>query len=674
MEKLDPKKDGSSPDVISENIEKLRELFPEAFTEGSDEDGPRWKVDFDTLKEIIGEYGEKEAERYSFTWHGKSRARLIAQTPSTGTLRPCPEESVNWDTTKNLFIEGDNLEVLKLLQKSYHKKVKMIYIDPPYNTGNDFIYPDKFADNLDTYLRYTGQIDDEGFKVSTNSDGSGRYHTNWLNMMYPRLKLARNLLTDDGILLSSIDEHEMHHLRKLCDEVFGEENYAGEIVWKNSSKNDQDYISMQHEYFLVYVKDRNANKGAWTERKEGLEDIYKAFDSFREKHGNDWDAIHEEALDWYKSFNEANPIRGSKHYNWMDEKGVYFAADISGPNHGQYLYDIEHPETHKPCKRPASGWRYPKETMLKRISEGLVHFGKDHTTVPNNKIYLRDAEYQSVSSVRYKDGRVASKKLAALFGGAVFTNPKDSDLLSSLFESFEVTDGDIAMDFFAGSGTTAESIMRLNATTGSSCRFIMVQLPENLYVTLANATGGAKATTKRAIDYLEKRGKDPNLSEIAKERIRLVARNIREEAPHGSIDLGFRVFQLSSSNIKPWEADFDNVEQALLNSVDNIKSDRSEEDVLYELLLKYGLDLAIPIETRSVLDKKVYVIGGGALIVSLADGIDAKLAEGIVSIRDEIRPEVIRVVFKDSGFKDDVAKTNVMQVLKQAGIEDVKSL
>lgn len=674
MDKLDRNNGGSSPDIVEQNIETMRKLFPEVFAEGSEADGPRWKIDFDALKEVMGEYVEDEQERYSFTWNGKSRARRIAQTPSSGTLRPCPEESVNWDTTKNLFIEGDNLEVLKLLQKSYHKKVKMIYIDPPYNTGNDFIYPDKFADNLDTYLRYTGQIDDEGFRVSTNSESNGRFHTNWLNMMYPRVKLARNLLRDDGVILFSIDEHEFHHLRKICDEIFGEENYAGEIVWKNSSKNDQDYVSMQHEYLMVYVKDKNVNKGTWIERKEGLEEIYKAFDSFRQRHGENWDEIHAEALEWYKQFPESNPIRASQHYNWMDDKGVYFAADISGPHHGQYVYDVEHPVTHLPCKRPASGWRYPKETMAKRISEGSVHFGKDHSTVPNNKVYLKETEYQSVTSIRYKDGRVASKKLAALFGGAVFTNPKDSELLSSLFSSFGLENDDILLDFFAGSGTTAESILSLNARARSACRYILIQLPESLRAGLATATGSAKATTVRAIEYLEARGKKADLCEIAKERIRLVVAQLGPETPTEQFDCGFKVFGLNSSNIKPWDADLNNVGETLIDSVDNIKSDRSEGDVLYELLLKYGLDLAVPIEARPVAEKKVHIIGAGALIVCLADAIDTSTAEGIVKIRDEMQPEVIRVVFKDSGFKDDVAKTNIMQVLRQAGIEDVKSL
>ena len=355
METLDRDSDGSSLNIVQDNLEKLKNLFPDIFSEG--------KIDFNKLRETLGDYLETDEERYNFTWHGKSKARHIAQTVSTGTLRPCKAESKHWDTTQNLFIEGDNLEVLKLLQKSYHKQVKMIYIDPPYNTGKEFIYPDNYQDNLDTYLEYTGQKDSEGRKFGTNAETSGRYHTNWLNMMYPRLKLARNLLRDDGVIFISIDENEQANLKRLCEDVFGENNFAGEIVWKNSSKNDQSYISIQHEYILCFVKSKIENPGQWEEKKDGVEQIYKAFETFRRKHGNNWKEIHKEALAWYKQFPESNPISNSKHYSWMDERGVYFPDNISGPNFGQYRYDVKHPLTNNVCKQPSSGWRFPEETM-----------------------------------------------------------------------------------------------------------------------------------------------------------------------------------------------------------------------------------------------------------------------------------------------------------------------
>lgn len=667
MGKVIPEMDSKTMDIVAENVSKLKELFPEAFTEG--------KVDFEALKEVLGEYVDGREERYSFTWNGKSKARMIAQTPSSGTLRPCKDESVDWDTTQNLFIEGDNLEVLKLLQKSYHKKVKMIYIDPPYNTGKDFVYKDNFKDNIRNYKEITGQVDSEGRNISSNPETNGRYHTDWLNMMYPRLKLARNLLKMNGVIAISIDEKEVHNLKKVCDEVFGEENFAGEIIWKNSSKNDQDYISIQHEYILVYVRDKNINKGNWLEKKEGLDEIYKAFDSFKAKHGNDWDEIHKEALAWYKQFPESNPIYASKHYGWLDEKGVYFASDISGPNHGQYVYDLKHPITGKVCKTPASGWRYPEETMLQRVSDNLVHFGLDESTIPNNKTYLKDTEYQSVTSIRYKDGRVASKNLTKLFGENIFTNPKDPDLMFELFKSFEVSGDDLVLDFFAGSATTAESIFKLNQAIDTQCKFILVQFPEDLKETLKTATGGSKATIKRAIQYLEVKQLPLNVCEIGKLRISLLKEKIKEKKPDYQSDLGFKVFKLDSTNIKPWDADFDTLDETFLEKmIGNIKPDRTERDVLYEVLLKYGLDLTLPITEHSIAGHKVFDIGMGALIICLSDDVSLEVVEGIAKLKEKLNPEIMRVVFKDSGFADDVVKTNAVQILKQAGIEDVRSL
>lgn len=318
--------ENQSENLVQQNIEHLKQIFPEVFSEG--------KVNFETLRQLLGDQQvlDEGEEKYGLNWHGKKKARQAALMPSLGTLLPCPEESVDWDNTQNLFIEGDNLEVLKLLQKSYTNKVKLIYIDPPYNTGSEFIYPDNFQENLDTYLLYTGQKDEEGNTLTSAKEKAGRKHSNWLNMMYSRLLLARSLLKDDGVLVISIDENEHVNLVKIAQEIFGEENYCGEIVWKNSSKNDQDYISIQHEYFVFFTKNKSVNKGEWLEKKEGIDEIYKAFEKFKNEHGNDWKAIHQAALDWYKTFPDSNPIIDSKHYSWMDEKGVYFPDNISGPN------------------------------------------------------------------------------------------------------------------------------------------------------------------------------------------------------------------------------------------------------------------------------------------------------------------------------------------------------
>jgi len=645
MDKLDPKTDGATPDIVEQNIDQLRELFPDAFTEGSDEDVPRWKVDFDALREILGNYVEDSQERYSFTWNGKARARRIAQTPSTGTLRPCPEESVNWDTTKHLFIEGDNLEVLKLLQKSYHKKVKMIYIDPPYNTGKEFIYPDKFADNLGTYLRYTHQTDAEGLKLSANAETSGRYHTNWLNMMLPRLKLARNLLRDDGLIFISIDENEAANLRKLCDEVYGEENFVVSIVWEKrfTRSNNAKMFATLTESLLGY-------------RKSAQLEI------LREPRDEKADSIYS---------NPDDDPRGP----WTSVSYVNPATREQRPN---LVYPITNPITGEEVSHPTNAWKYEKSVHDKHVQEGRLYWGKDgRNTYPRLKKFLAEMEGGMVPVDLWNRKQTGttdegSKELERLFGAKVFDFPKPHTLIRRALRI--ATDKEsIVLDFFAGSCPAAHAVLQQNREDGGTRRFIVVQLPE-----LCDEKSEAYKAGYETI------------AEIGKERIRRVIKKIEAEQNQKAknaegnlpgmadevpeLDLGFKVFKLDASNIKPWDADFDNLETALFNAVENIKPDRSEADVLYELLLKYGLDLAVPIEERKIDGKLVYIIEAGALIVCLADKISLDVVEGIAALKEELKPEVMRVVFKDSGFADDVVKTNAVQILRQAGIEDVKSL
>ena len=371
-----------------------------------------------------------------------------------------------------------------------------------------------------------------------NSKESGQYHSAWLSMMYPRLYLARNLLRDDGVIFISIDENETSNLKVLGCEIFGEENFCGEIIWKNSSKNDQDYISFQHEYILCFTKNKGVNSGQWKEKKEGVDEIYKAFESFQRQHGRDWKAIHKEALDWFKQFPESNTISTSKHYSWMDERGVYFAADISGPNYGQYRYDVFHPLTKKKCKEPSSGWRFPQETMLQRIKDGLIHFGDDETTVPNNKTYLKNTEFQSLTSVKYKDGRVASKQLASLMGGNYFTNPKDRELLRMLFKAVGVDQQDVVLDFFAGSGTTAHAVIGLNLEDGGSRQSISVQMPEVLDEDSEAYKAGYRT-----------------IADITRARITKVIDKLKAEHPDKTADLACAHFTLAPSNFKVWRGD-----------------------------------------------------------------------------------------------------------------------
>lgn len=663
-----------SPDLTQQNLEKIRAAFPNCVTEARDAQGNlKLAIDFDLLKqELSDSIVEGPQERYRLDWPGKREAMLTANAPIAKTLRPARDESVNFDTTENLFIEGDNLDALKLLQESYLGKVKMIYIDPPYNTGNDFIYEDDFSESTEDFLIRSNQEDDDGNRLIVNRDTYGRYHSKWLSMMYSRLTIARNFLRDDGVLVVSIDEKEHSNLIKICDEIFGSENFHGEIVWKNSSKNDQAYISIQHEYLVIYTKDKNTNIGDWKEKKQGLDDIYKAFDGFRKKHGDDFDAIRSEALSWYKSYPESNPINSNKHYNWIDERGIYFPADISGPNAGQYLYDVIHPVTGEICKAPSTGWRYPKNTLEQRIKDNLIHFGKDHTTVPKNKTYLKDTEFQSLTSIRFLDGRGASNRLEKIFGKKVFTNPKDEYLLADLFQAMTLGGNDIILDFFAGSGTTSHAVFELNKRTGSECNFILIQIPEDLNETLKLATGNARQVVKNAIDFLEEKKLPVVISEISKERIRRAGKQILEGECHEdwNKDVGFRVLKVDTSNMKDVYYNPNEISQAdLLDSVDHIKPDRSSEDLLFQVLLDWGVDLTLPIRRETIYGKEVFIVDQNALVACF----EKEINEELVAELAQLQP--LRMVFRDNGFASDSIKINATQIFKQRSpMTDVKSI
>lgn len=648
-----------SANLTQENIAHIRNLFPGCVTEAKGDDGSmKLAVDFDLLRQELSEsIVEGQQERYHLNWPGKREALLTANAPIAKTVRPHPKESVNFDGTKNLFIEGDNLEALKLLQETYLGKVKLIYIDPPYNTGNDFIYPDNFSATSDEFLKKSNQKDEHGNKLVANTEANGRFHSDWLSMIYARLKLARNLLSDEGLVVISIDESEHSNLITVGREVFGDTNFCGEIIWKNSSKNDQDYISIQHEYLVFFVKNKEANLGAWVEKKNGLDEIYKAFEGFKAKYGTDWKAIHEAALGWYKQFPDSNPIRDSKHYSWMDERGVYFPDNISGPNDGQYVYKVMHPITGQACKMPASGWRYPEATILQRISEGLVHFGPDHTTVPNNKTYLKNTEFQSLTSMRFVDGRAASKRLQTLFGEKVFTNPKDEILLKDIFKAVGLKGDDIILDFFAGSGTTAHAVFELNKEQGSQCQWILVQLPEDIEEMKKTAKGSAKKVAENAIKYLKAKGYQPNIAQLSKERIRLCGRNIAE---HG-IDIGFRALNLDTSNMADVYYSPDALEPSTLDLfVDNIKPDRSADDLLFQVMLDWGVDLALPLSKQTIQGKEVFFVDDNALVAcfNAHGGIDESF------VKELAKYQPLRVVFRDAGFKDSAVKINVEQIFK----------
>ncbi|WP_420914090.1 site-specific DNA-methyltransferase [Bartonella krasnovii] len=621
MEKLN----STSMDIVEQNIEQLKQLFPEVFSEG--------KIKFDQLQELLGNYVIKDEDHYNFTWHGKRAASRLAQTPSTGTLRPCKQESIDWDTTQNLFIEGDNLEVLKLLQKSYHRQVKMIYIDPPYNTGNDFVYKDDFKDGVQNYLEMTGQLDAEGKRIGTNSNSAGRYHTNWLNMMYPRLKLARNLLCNDGVIFISIDDNEVANLKKLCDEIFGEENFIAQLIWRRRAPSgmSENNVSIDHEYVLCY------------QRNETFEFM-----------GNE------------KNFNK---YQNSDN----DPRGPWITGDLTvGMNASMrpnQAYDLIDPKTGNIFPyNPNRVWAYVPESMERLIKEGKVLFPTDTSKRPMLKRFQNElkSNYNPFSSIMTDIvglNTEATRMIQKILHGNIFDYSKPMSLLMTLLKQI-ISKNDLILDFFAGSGTTAHAVMQLNAEDGGKRRCISVQLPEPTDTKSEAFKAGYK-----------------NIADIGKERLRRAGKKIKEEQSeklnlnaNGDLDTGFKVFKLDSSNIKHWEADFDTLDMNLLNAVDHLKQDRSNEDLLYEILLKYGLDLAVPIETRTTAGKNIYIIGRGALIVCLDEDIDMDLVQGITSLKEELPSEVIRVVFKDSSFRDDNVKTNALMNLKRYGFTDIKSL
>lgn len=660
----------TSPDLTDANIEKLAKLFPSVVTEAIDADGnPKKAIDFDLLRQELSDHVvEGPQERYRLDWPGKRAAAFAANSPISKTLRPVREESVDFDTTKNLFIEGDNLDALKLLQESYLGKVKLIYIDPPYNTGNDFVYSDSFATTKDEELRRSGQVTEDGVSLVANTSANGRFHSDWLSMMYPRLRLARNLLTDDGMLVVSIDENEHSNLVALGSEVFGTDSYVGEIVLKNSSKNDQSYISMQHEYIVFFVKNKAVNPGNWVERKVGLDKIYGAFKDFSKEFGSDWSSINAAAKRWYKQFPPSDPVYSNKHYDWLDDRGVYFGSDISGPNDGQYVYDVLHPVTGIPCKQPSRGWVFPEASMNAKIKEGRVHFGPNHSTVPKLKTYLADTETQSLTSVRYVDGRAASKRLAKLFGEKVFTNPKDELLLRDIYRAVGVSSGDVVLDMFAGSGSAMQAVWELNLASGIDACFIGIQVAESLEKSLKTAKGAARLITTNAIKMLMALGKPANVAEISKERLRIAGRNSLTSAP--MLDVGFRSLKVDSTNMADVLRVPDETDQLALTELEgSVKPDRSGEDLLFQVLLDWGLELTMPISIEQLDGYEVFVVEDGALIACFDSEVSPALMRTIA------KREPLRAVFRDSGFASDDARINTEQIFRELSpATDVKAI
>ena len=620
-----------SSDPVADNIAHLARLFPEAFNEG--------KVNFAVLRELLGDAVDETEEKYGLNWHGKRRARRLALTTSTGTLRPCPEESVEWDSTQNLMIEGDNLEVLKLLQKSYTNKVKLIYIDPPYNTGKDFVYRDNHKDGIRNYLKITGQLDGNGDKLCSNSDASGRFHTNWLNMMYPRLKVARTLLREDGVIFISLDDGEVDNARKMCSELFGEENFVTTVIWqkKYAPANDAKWLSDNHDYVLVVARSKELWRPTLLPRTNGANARY------------------------------ANPDN--------DPRGAWKPGGLDVKTYSeQYDYEIETPSGRIVKPPPGSCWRYSKERFKAMVEDDRIWFGKSGNNVPSIKRFLGEVKEGITPMTIWTYDQVGHNQEATQevreLGVLGCDSPKPTRLLERIVQIGTDKDS-IVLDFFAGSGTAGHAVMNLNASDEGRRRYIVVQLQEPLDAT--------KSNQRVAAEFCEANGKPKSLSELTKERLRRAGGKVRSDNPSGASDVGFRVFKLDSSNIKAWELDRTDMAQSLLDHLDHIKPDRSEEDLFYELLLKLGFDLCVPVEQREIAGRRVNAVAGGVLVTCLAESIKGpevdELALGIVSWRDEMdEAEDLTVVFRDSAFEDDVAKANMTEILRQYDVKDVRSL
>jgi len=661
-------------DLVACNIERLKALFPELITEGPN----GATVNVDVLKALVGDQTATDAEeKYGLNWHGKRRARQLALTPSTGTLRPCPNESRDWDTTQNLFVEGDNLEVLKLLQKSYAGKVKLLYLDPPYNTGKDFVYPDNFQDNIKNYLELTGQLDG-GVKISSNTEASGRFHTDWLNMMYPRLKLARALLKRDGVVFISIDDRELNNLRTLANEIFGEENFVATVTVVNNMKgrNDKKHVAACHEYVVIYAGPAFVSNGLpltdeqraafkYTDDKGfkyALRDLRKrGGPDKREDRPNMYFPIYWDEKTGRASIErmaptdvEVFPIRGdgvegrwrwgidkvTKHLDWMHPK----RSERSG------RLDVEH--------------RVYLDTSIAIDDEPDDDDDDDEGAVE------RTSKPKSVWIGGEFSTDSAKRALKELLPSEVFDFPKSIDFLRTCI-LLGTSGTDIVLDLFAGSGATAQAVMQQNAIDGQSRRFACVQLPEPLDPSEKSQKAGAA--------LCDKLGTPRNIAELTKERIRRAGAKVKADNPLFAGDVGFRVFKLDTSNIRAWNPNPADLGQTLFNHQDHLADGRTDTDVLYELLLKRGLDLCVPMASRLVAGKEVHAVGGGVLFACLTPAISASdveaLAQGIAAWHKELAPAGdTTCVFRDSAFADDVGKTNMAAILNQYGIQNVRSL
>lgn len=640
--------EAQSVDLVAANIEQLKALSPGLITEGPN----GVAVNVDVLKTLVGDQTVTDSEeKYGLNWHGKRRARQLALTPSTGTLRPCPDESVDWDTTQNLMIEGDNLEVLKLLQKSYAGKVKLIYIDPPYNTGKDFVYPDSFQDSIRNYLELTGQLDGS-HKISSNTEASGRFHTDWLNMIYPRLKLARYLLTSDGVLCVSINDKEQHSLKHALNEVFGEENFIAQLVWDKNHSAQAGLFKVYHEYVLVYARSLDEVKTIKAQDAEDFEagamkkeSARHPLQKFKFPKGTRFDAP--DGFELTGTWGETEKVRLCEGRmiaaeGKLSEDVVLEAAFTQANQMKQYFYG-------------------DRDTLVDSRGQKVLEFY--FTRTGKLKVNKERGVFTPPTVQRWGMQGEVSTELAELFGLSAppLETPKSLTMMQNLIEWFTTAD-DIVVDFFAGSGTTGHATMRTSAKSAQPRRFILVQIPE----LCSEGSEAAKAGFR-------------TIADICKKRLTLAAQRIRSEFPDAEVDVGFRSYRLDTSNIAAWSPKPADLQASIFDHAEHIVEGRTAVDLQSELLLKLGLDLCVQTTTRTIAGKAVQSVASGVLITCLAPSIGAQeienLAQGIVAWHKELAPAGdTTCVFRDSAFVDDVAKTNMAAILNQHGIQTVRSL
>jgi adenine-specific DNA-methyltransferase len=665
-----------SPNLTDEKISKIRDLFPGSVTEAADGTGKqRLVVDFDQLRQELSEHiVEGPLERYDTNWPGRREALLTSNAPIAKTLRPQQAESVEFFTTKNLFIEGENLEALKLLQDSYLGSIKLIYIDPPYNTGADFVYEDTWAESSQEFLARSMQIDEFGNRLSANLESNGRFHSDWMSMMYARLRIARNLLAQDGVILASIGPEELKNLLAIMESVFGDQNRISILTWEKGRKNDSTFFSESAEYLVVFARDKEhlSLNGKWREKKEGVDGVLAHYEGLCSEHGDDHAKIERSMKDFYRNLPENAPEKQIAHFCRSDRRGLFFGDNISSASTSIPDYEIIHPLTGKAVKKPSRGWGATEPVMLERIAEGRVLFGIDESTIPLKKSYLAEVDSTVKTPVLYKDGRAASGVLRSLFGDVVFNNPKDHEVLSDVFSYCLQNSKDATvLDFFAGSGSTAHAVMAMNAADGGSRRFILVQIPEELDVSKATSPA-AKVTMQKAVKLLDEIKKPRNIAEITKERLRRTGKKIIEGTcdPAWSRDVGFRALKIDTSNMQDVFYRPDEISQGdLLDAVDNIKADRSAEDLLFQVLIDWGVDLTLPIRRETVEGKAVFSVDDSALVACFEAGVTEELVKELAG------RQPLRVVFRDNGFASDAVKINVDQIFRQLSPNtDIKSI